>query len=68
MDNIVIEYKNKKYKMKKGRLLYVLKLLDEVSKDNKEPDTNISEEAILKKLEQYKLIDEIFLDSIGLTL
>ena len=68
MDNIVIEYKNKKYKMKKDRLLYVLKLLDEVSKDNKEPDTNISEEAILKKLEQYKLIDEIFLDSIGLTL
>ena len=64
MDNIVIEYKNKKYKIKKDRLLYVLKLLDEVSKDNKEPDTNISEEAILKKLEQYKLIDEIFLDSI----
>ena len=61
---ITIKYKDKIYNIKKDKLFYVFKLLDEVQRiDNKEYNT-ITEEMIIQKLEEYKLIDEIFLESV----
>ena len=60
-DIVIIKLKNKEYKINKEKLYYVFKLLDDI-KGIKEQYN--SEKVILMKMKEYKLIDEVFLNSV----